>query len=98
MRSGQTTTPLKGFWDKPRPELLEQLQATAAGLTSSEAQRRLRIHGPNGMVRQSRFAALFSLLHFLNQSPGVILLAASAISLALGEPVGGLIIIAMLLL
>ena len=98
MRTDKQTTPLRGFWDKPRPELLELLQATPAGLTSDEAQRRLRLYGPNSMVRESRFAALISLLRFLINPLVIILLVASGISLALGDPVGGLIIIAMVLL
>src|SRR5579863_1114201 len=65
MRTDKRTTPLSGFWDKPRKELLELLQATPAGLPSDEAQRRLRIHGPNSLVKESRFAPLLSLLRVL---------------------------------
>src|SRR6202162_3061340 len=98
MRTDKQTTPLKGFWDKPQPELLELLQATPAGLTSGEAQRRLALHGPNSIVRESRFAALVSLLRFLINPLVIILLVASGVSLALGDSVGGLIIISMVLL
>ena len=98
MRTDKQATPLKGFWDTPRPELLELLQATPAGLTSDEAQRRLRLHGPNSMVTESRFAALVSLLRFLINPLVIILLVASGISLVLGDSVGGLIIIAIVLL
>jgi hypothetical protein len=38
MQTDTQTAPLKGFWDKPRPELLELLQAIPGGLTSDEAQ------------------------------------------------------------
>ena len=98
MRTDLPATPLPGFWDKPRPELLELLQATPAGLTSAEAQRRLGFYGPNSIVRQTRFAALVSLLRFLINPLVIILLVASGISLSLGDPVGGLIIISMVLL
>ena len=54
------------FWDRPLQELFQQLQATPAGLTTEEASRRLRLYGPNSLVRESRFAALFS---FLVSSP-----------------------------
>ncbi len=91
-------TPGQGFWDKPRRELLESLQTTPAGLTSEEAQRRLRSYGPNSLVKESRFAALISLLRFLINPLVIILIVASGISLALGDPVGGLIIIAIVLL
>ena len=49
-------------------------------------------------MRESRFAALLDFLRFFANPLVVILLVASAISLALGDPVGGLIIIAMVLL
>ena len=98
MGTDQPSTPLKAFWEKPRADLLELLQATPAGLTSAEAQRRLRLHGPNSMVGESRFAALLSLLRFLINPLVIILLVASGISLALGDSVGGMIIIAMVLL
>ena len=98
MRTDQPTTPVEGFWDTPRTELLEQLKATPAGLTSDEAQRRLGLYGPNSMVKESRFAVLFSLLRFLINPLVIILLVASGISIALGDPVGGGIIIAIVLL
>jgi P-type Mg2+ transporter len=98
VQTNTQTTPLKGFWDKPRPELLELLQAIPGGLTSDEAQRRLGLYGPNSMVKESRFAALVSLLRFLINPLVIILLVASGISIVLGDPVGGGIIIAIVLL
>jgi len=94
----ELTTPAGTFWDKPWAELLKQLHATPAGLTTDEAQRRLRSCGPNSMVSESRFAGLLSLLRFLINPLVIILLVASGISLVLGDRVGGLIIIAMVLL
>jgi Mg2+-importing ATPase len=78
--------------------LLGLLQATPAGLTSDEAKQRLRQHGPNSLVGESRFAALLSFLSFFANPLVLILLAASAISIVLGDPVGGSIIIAIVLL
>ena len=98
MRTDKLVTPLKGFWDQPQPELLSLLEATPAGLTSGEAQRRLDLYGPNSMVRESRFSALIGLLRLLINPLVLILLVASGISLALGDPVGGSIIIAIVLL
>jgi len=95
---GTRETPLAGFWDRPQGELLGQLRSTAAGLTSKEADRRLRLHGPNSLVQERRFAELLGLLRFFANPLVIILLAASAISLSLGDRVGGLIIIAMVLL
>jgi len=98
LSSAGPVTPLKGFWDTPQRELLDHLQATPAGLTSGEAQKRFSQYGPNSLMRESRFVALISLLRFLINRLVVILLFASSISLALGDSVGGLIIISMVLL
>ncbi len=95
---GTDGTPLAQFWDRPQADLLEELRATAAGLTSDEAKRRLRLHGPNSLVRERRFATLLGFLRFFANPLVIILLVASAVSLALGDRVGGGIIIAMVLL
>jgi Mg2+-importing ATPase len=89
---------LDRFWDMPLRDLLDRVEATPAGLTSDEAKQRLRLHGPNSLVRESRFAALIGFLRFVANPLVLILLAASVISIALGDPVGGLIIIAIVLL
>jgi Mg2+-importing ATPase len=89
---------LESFWDKPLQDLLQLLQATPAGLTTGEAKRRLRLYGPNSMAQESRFAGLLTFLRFFANPLVVILLVASGISLGLGDQVGGLIIIAIVLL
>jgi len=89
---------LDRFWDVPLPDLLRLIEATPAGLTSTEARRRLRLHGPNSLAGESRFAGLFGFLRFLANPLVLILLASSAISIVLGDPVGGTIIIAIVLL
>jgi Mg2+-importing ATPase len=91
------TNRFEGFWDRPLQELFSLLQATPAGLTTEEASRRLRLYGPNSLVRESRFAALFSFFGFFANPLVVILVVASGVSLALGEHVGGLIIITIVL-
>jgi Mg2+-importing ATPase len=91
-------TPFDTFWDTPLEEVLRLLQTTPAGLSSAEAARRLQQHGPNSLVKESRFRALLDLLRFLVNPLVIILLVASTISIALGDPVGGMIIIAMVLL
>jgi Mg2+-importing ATPase len=95
---GKREAPLEGFWDRPLRDLFHLLQATPAGLTTDEAKRRLRLYGPNSLVQESRFAALFSFLRLFANPLVLILLAASGISLGLGDPVGGLIIISIVLL
>ncbi len=89
---------LDRFWDMPLRGLLDQLQATPAGLTSTEAEQRLGLHGPNSLVGEPRFAALINFLRFFANPLVLILLAASAISIVLRDPVGGTIIIAIVLL
>ena len=91
------TTAFDAFWDRPLPELFQQLQASPAGLTDDEASRRLRRYGPNAMVRESRFAGLLSFFGFFANPLVIILVIASGVSLALGEHIGGLIIIAIVL-
>ena len=94
--TGQTR--FEGFWDRPLPEMLEALGTSPAGLTSGEAQRRRRLYGPNALAQESRFAGLIGFLRFFANPLVLILLVASVISIALNDPVGGLIIIAMVLL
>ena len=91
-------TRFERFWDRPLPELLEALGTTPAGLTSEEAEQRLRLYGRNELAQESRFAALIAFLRFFANPLVVILLVASVVSIALGDQVGGLIIIAMVLL
>jgi P-type Mg2+ transporter len=91
-------TPVKSFWERPLQDLFQTLEASPSGLTSDEAARRLRLYGSNSFVQESRFAALFSFLRLFANPLVVILLIASAISLVLGDRVGGLIIISIVLL
>jgi P-type Mg2+ transporter len=89
---------LERFWDMPLRDLLALLEATPAGLSSTEARQRLRLHGPNSLVKESRFAALIAFLRFFANPLVLILLAASTISIVLHDAVGGSIIIAIVLL
>jgi Mg2+-importing ATPase len=86
------------FWDKPLRDLFQALGATPSGLTSDEANRRLRLYGPNSFVKESRFAALLGFLRLVANPLVIILLIASGASLALGDRIGGLIIISIVLL
>src|ERR1035438_6543620 len=98
MSQAEKDTSLDRFWDIPLRDLLLRVEATPAGLASAEAKQRLRQHGPNSMVAESRFAALLGFLSFFANPLVAILLAASAISIVLGDPVGGSIIIAIVLM
>ena len=85
------------FWNWPLLELLQILQTTSNGLTSEEANRRLRLHGANSLDQEHRFAALVSFIGFFASPLVIILLIASIVSLVLGEHIGGLIIIAIVM-
>ena len=61
--------PGNAFWDGSVADLLEQLRTTPAGLTSEEAARRLRLHGPNSFSEESRFASAGRIPALLRQSP-----------------------------
>jgi len=95
---GKAKSPFEGFWDRPLSDLLQQLPATPVGLTTDEATRRLRQYGPNSLVQKSRFATLFYVFRLFSNPLVIILLVASGISIGLGDPVGGSIIIAIVLL
>jgi Mg2+-importing ATPase len=88
---------LDDFWDRPLSELHQILQTASNGLTSEEANRRLRLYGPNSLDQERRFAALFSFFGFFASPLVIILVIASVVSLVLGEHIGGLIIIAIVM-
>ena len=92
------TTRVQAFWDTPLADLLRTVQATPAGLTSQEASRRLCLYGPNSLVKSSGFSALLEFLRCFANPLVAILVVASVISLVLGDSIGGLIIISMVLL
>jgi P-type Mg2+ transporter len=97
-RMSTQATLAEDFWDRSLRDLFQTLEATPAGLTSDEANRRLRLYGPNSFVQESRFAALFSFLRLFANPLVIILILASTISIVLRDPVGGLIIISIVLL
>src|SRR2546426_22639 len=80
------------------PGLYEQLLASEAGLTSTEARKRLGQVGPNDPTAVRRTSALRQLLTFVANPLVVILFIASIVSATLGEVVNASIIILMVLL
>src|ERR1035437_1003725 len=79
---------LDRFWDMPQRDLLALLQATPAGLTSDEAKKRLRLHGPNSLVGESRFAPLLGFLAFFANPLVLILRGRRPFCVGAGDPVG----------
>lgn len=90
--------PYTQFWDAALADLLRALDASPAGLTKEQAAARLRRYGANTLAPERRLRELFKLLRLLGNPLILILLAASTIALALGDRIGGLIIIAIVLL
>jgi magnesium-transporting ATPase (P-type) len=91
-------SPAVAFHALPLEEVLAQLEAGRSGLTSAEVAERLRVHGRNTLPR-SRPRGVVSL--FLGQfaSPLIyILLAAAAVSLAIGHLADAGFIVVVLLL
>lgn len=93
-----TDNSLRHFWDIPLATLLQHRATTPKGLTSLDAAHRLQQYGPNSLARESRFAPLLAFLGFFLNPLVLILLLASAISLALGERTNSAIIITIVLI
>lgn len=93
----QTTPPVAAYWSVPAEELLAQLGSSSNGLTTTEAQRRLKESGPNAL-KVSHRASPWGL--FLNQfkSPLVIiLLFAVVVSMIAGEWTDALVILTIVI-
>jgi len=86
------------FWNIPIVELLNKLQATVGGLTSSEAKKRLASYGANRMKPQKR-SGVFILLFSQFKSPIIlILLCATGLSLFLHNIIDASIILVIVIL
>ena len=86
------------FWSQSSGDIMKQLGAGPAGLTSPEAKRRLEFYGPNHLHSAKRADALTLLLAQFKSPLILILLGAVVLSFFLGEPVDATIIIAIVLL
>jgi len=86
------------FWGIPLDQLLAQLKAAPHGLTTLEAENRLRQFGPNSLARESRLAPLAEVLRLFLNPLVLILLGAAIVSAATGERVSAAIIITIVLL
>lgn len=83
---------------EPLPDLLRRLQTSADGLSRDDARRRLAQAGPNEPARRARWSTLTELLAFLTNPLVLILLAASGVSVAVGDRGNASIIVLMVLL
>ncbi|MDP1808659.1 MAG: magnesium-translocating P-type ATPase [Actinomycetota bacterium] len=86
------------YWDVPLDDLLIKLKTATEGLTTTEARERLQAFGPNKVTHERRFVALIEFLRFFINPLVIALLAAAFVSLAVGERINAIIIIAIVLL
>jgi Mg2+-importing ATPase len=86
------------FWQQPVPELLSNLSATSAGLTSTEAADRLKQVGPNVLRPQRKRAVALQFLAKFRNPLVLLLLVASAISAFTGDVTSSLIIGAIVIM
>lgn len=88
----------QAFWSISADEQLRQLNTATSGLSESEAESRLKVYGPNTLLKKKESSALTLLLSQF-KSPIILLLLFSAIlSFYLSQGVQALIIVIILLI
>ncbi|MEZ0370659.1 MAG: magnesium-translocating P-type ATPase [Candidatus Sericytochromatia bacterium] len=89
---------LNEFWRLPAADVLRRLEADPAGLSSQQAQQRLKVHGPNLVAPPAR-RTVFRLLLAQFRSPiMLILIFAAGLSFFLENSTDALIILAIVLI
>lgn len=81
------------FWSVPVPEMLQKLQTTAEGLSSSESSERLKKYGANLLKPKKSSDALRILLSQFKSPITIILLFAAGLSFSLGDTTDTIIIV-----
>jgi Mg2+-importing ATPase len=89
---------LQSFWSLSATELLNRLQATASGLTTIEAKRRLASHGANRLKPQKRSDVLTLLVAQFKSPIILILLLATGLSFFLHNPFDASIILTIVMI
>ena len=86
------------YYTHSAAEVLQEIQTTENGLTSSEAAARLKIYGENILEEKEKISPLRILIDQFNSPVVWILLAALAISFFIGEKVDAIVILAILII
>ena len=86
------------YFDKTVPQALEQVKATADGLTAQEAARRLEEHGPNQLAEGKKKSPLVIFLEQFKDLLVFILAVAAVISMVSGNVESTLVIFAVLIM
>src|SRR5690242_10591447 len=89
---------VKMFWQVPPSELLQKLATSSDGLTSSEAETRLRHYGPNSLKKQKSSGGAILFLSQFKSPIILILLFAAGLSLFLLDSTDALIIFVIIFL
>ena len=97
VRSERPALELAAAARQPVDAVLQELGSTQTGLTSGEADGRLRAVGPN-VLASHRVTALGVLVRQLRNPLLILLLAAAGVSAATGDPTDGAIIAAIVVL
>jgi magnesium-transporting ATPase (P-type) len=82
----------------PAPEALSRLSSSDAGLSSTEAKKRLEQHGPNALPRPKGDSALKLLWRQIDNPLIWVLLASSVIAMAMGKVVDGGVVLGVVVL
>ena len=86
------------FWSQKPEDLYQSLGSSANGLSNAEAQKRLKIYGPNSLASNEK-TQLFTLLLKQFASPIIIILmGADILSFYLGDPTDAIIILVIVLI
>ena len=86
------------FWSIPVPEMIQRLQTTAEGLSSSESNERLKKYGANLLKPKKSSDALTILLSQFKSPIILILLFAAGLSFFLGDTTDTVIIVTIILI
>jgi Mg2+-importing ATPase len=73
------------FWNKPLQQLFAKIRSSPAGLSNLEAQKRLRLFGPNDVSDYTRTPLWLQFLAHFNNPLVIMLLVASGFSMLTGD-------------
>ncbi len=87
----------RGFWSYNTDEILKELKTSWEGLSGDEAEKRLKVYGPNTLVKKKRTDAPTILLGQFKSPIIILLLFAAALSFYLGDATDSIIIMIIVL-
>lgn len=90
-------SPQSSWHDKPAPAVLDELNASAEGLTEAEAQARLQAHGRNSLPEPLKRSALVRFLLQFNNILIYVLLGSAAITAAMGHFIDTFVILTVVI-